>query len=356
MTARLLGFIAVLFIASGTTASAQDAVPAHNPIFLSLAGPNAEPIVFRDVSLTTYQLLTGSVQFDKTETSAKATFAPFKLREGYRPVLSEVAFNFSQAKGITTLGAGAAYNPRSAYSKTSGDDLQSELLKMKPFRNQQPGEAEDVYQAARAAYYKTLWYDVFDRFYSILAKNAVIVSGAANVQTFGTLAGDPVDIDEDGKIDNQYNTKGYDFSGTITYSASQATGLTASAHYGKKRLSAVEGQILETYPGLSVSFAQRVKVLNPAYRQTDDYLKSLFVPSIVVGASAEWQRCRGIATTCENALESQVAFTPFVDVKISTTSQFRIGIPVQRSVTFGKKSKTALAPAVQYVVQLTGSK
>jgi hypothetical protein len=150
--------------------------------------------------------------------------------------------------------------------------------------------------------------------------------------------------------------KGYDVSATLTCSLSQATGFTVVGHYRKKRQTAVEGQELETYPGFSAAFAQRVKILNHDYRASEDCLKSLFIPNIVVGTSAEWQHCNGDAMSCENALQSQLAVTPYIEIKATMTAQFRIGFPIQRSVTFGKKTQVALAPALQYVVQRAGAK
>lgn len=336
--------------------------PSTNPIFVSVTGVNAEPVIYRDVSLTTYDLLAGSIQWEKTDSSAKATFAPFKLKEKYTPVLSEIGLNVSQAKGVTTFGAGVAYNPHSAFSEQSGTTLAAAAAKIPKIRDQMTDaaghkiETDEAYEGFRTAYYKEAWFKIYDAFYKDLATNAFIVSVAGNVQTFGTIGGDHVDIDEDGKVDNFYNKKGYDFSATLTYSFSQATGLSASAHYGRKRLSAVEGQTTEVYPGYSLSFAQRVKVLNPNYTRSDDYLKSLFIPSIVTGASFEWQRCGGTAASCQDSLQSQYALTPFVDLKIAPAAQFRIGVPIQRTVTFGKVNKVALAPAIQYVVQLSGTK
>jgi hypothetical protein len=351
------GFLFFVLLAVAPPASAQG-VPPHNPIFLSVTGTNAEPVIFRDVSLSTYDLLTGSVQFEKTDSSAKATFAPFKLREEYKP-WQEVAFNLSQAKGVTTLGVGAAYNPRSAFSDAAAKDLQGYLAKIKTFRNQRADENADEYDALRAAYYKAQWFGLFKDFYKDLAKGAWILSAAANVQTFGTLAGDRVDVDQDGKFDNFYKQKGYDISGTFLYSWSDATTATVSGHFGKKRQSAVEGQTLETYPGFSAAFARRVKTFNSKddeYTKTDDYLKSLFIPGVTLGASFERQKCGGDAASCQDALESQYALTPFVEIRVTPAAQFRIGVPVQRTVTFGKTSKVALAPALQLVVQLSGAK
>ena len=113
---------------------------------------------------------------------------------------------------------------------------------------------------------------------------------------------------------------------------------------------------MATYPGWSVAFGRRVKILNPEYRTSPDYLSSLFVPSVVAGASLEWMKCSGDASNCDDGLRSRYSFTPFIDFKISPETQFRIGVPIRRSVAFGGKSKTELAPAVQYVLQIKGVK
>src|SRR5437868_6075291 len=135
----LVGVLVVNTEASAQTPSpASNSIPPHNPVFITPAGADAEPVIFRDVSLSTYDLLTGSLQFEKTDASAKAIFAPFKLRERYTPVLSEIGINFSQAKGVTTLGVGVAYNPHSAFSPQSNNQLVQELTQLKTFRSQLP--------------------------------------------------------------------------------------------------------------------------------------------------------------------------------------------------------------------------
>lgn len=349
-----LGLVAAITLLP-RPATGQDA-PDRNPIFLSIAGTNAEPDIFRDVSLTTYQLLTGSLQFEKKDDSAKLVFAPFKLSETYRPVWSELGLNFAQSKGITTFGVGVAYNPYSTFSEAAGKDLAEALAVMKTFRDQRQGESDEEYTAARDVYNRALWATIFDDFYKRQASRAWIISGALNLQTFGVVAGDKIDANEDRKIDNHYKTKGFDASVTFSYSHNQAMGITGSAHFGKRRMSSVEGQPLEFYPGWSVAVARRAKVLNPNYAKTDDYRKSLFIPSVIVGASYEWERCGGTATTCDDRRRSQASLTPFFEVKVTPQAQFRLGVPIRRTVLFGGTTQTELAPAIQYVLQLTGVK
>jgi hypothetical protein len=56
-------------------------------------------------------------------------------------------------------------------------------------------ETDEAYESFRTAYYKEAWFKIYDTFYKDLATNAFIVSAAANVQTFGTIAVDEVDVD-----------------------------------------------------------------------------------------------------------------------------------------------------------------
>ena len=50
----VLGMASLSFVA---TASGQGNLPDRNPIFVSLTGTNAEPVIFRDVNLSTYHPL-----------------------------------------------------------------------------------------------------------------------------------------------------------------------------------------------------------------------------------------------------------------------------------------------------------
>lgn len=347
--------VALTIVLWACPGEAQDVIP-RNPLFLSLTGTGAEQDLYREVSLSTFDLLTGSFQFEEDEESAKAVFAPFKLSSRYRPVLSEIAVNVAQAKGITTFGIGAAYNSRSAFSTSAVTDLQERLAKMPAFRGQMAGETDDAYDLVRETYLKNQWAEIYDVFYTKLAHHAWIVSAAYNAKTFEIVSDDALDADGDGRIDNAYTLKGWDLSGTFAYTFNQATGFTVAGHYGRRRESAVEGSALVPYPGWSFTFAQRVKVLNPDYKYSDDYLRSLFIPAILVGASLEWERCGGADDTCEDGQRSRRSFTPFIELRISPEAQFRIGIPVRRTVLFGGKGKTELSPALQYVLQLKGTK
>jgi hypothetical protein len=356
--ARFTFFVTTLSLCVARDSASQDTTPMHNPIVSSITGTNAEPDIFREVNLSSFELLTGSVQWKDVDQTTKLIFTPLKLRDTYAyiPVLSELAFNLAQAKGVTTFGVGLAYNSKSLTSRSAQEALQRVLSSQKSFRSQKVGESDAEYDLLRSAFLKKQWFEIYDDFYTSLARHAIIVSAALNGQTFGILGGDDVDVDQDGVIDNHYNSKGHDLSATITYTLSQKTGVTLSVHRSKRRQSSKEDAELATYPGWSIAVGQRVLNLNPRYRETENYLKSLFIPAIIAGVSLEAQRCSGSAASCEEGMRSRRALTPFVDVKVSPEAQFRIGVPIRKTVAFGGVSKTELAASAQYIIQLKGLK
>lgn len=352
-----LSFLVALRAA--TAVGAQQPQPAaHNPIVTSITGTNAEPDLFRDVNLSSFDLLTGSLQWKDADQSTKVIFAPLKLRETsrYIPILSEFAINLAQSKGITTFGTGVAYNSKPLASDALLDDLRSILSREKGFRDQMVGESAVVYDRLLSAHLKEQFVRIHDEFYTRLARRAFIASVAFNAQTFGILGGDRIDVDEDGIVDNHYRLRGHEVSSSLTYTASQKTGITVSGHLARRRQSSREDAQLASYPGWSVAIGHRVRDLNPRYRETENYLKSLFIPAIVAGVSLESERCTGSAASCDEATRSRRSLTPFVEVKVTPETQFRIGVPLRRTVAFGGTSKTELAAAAQYVIQLKGVK
>jgi hypothetical protein len=352
--ARFPAIICGILIGSTAAALAQ-APPPVNPVLPSLTGTNAEQVIYREVSISTSDLLTGAIQFKEDAESAKAVFAPFKLSQTYRPVLTDIGINIAQKKGVTTLGLGAGYSSKYPTSATAQKQLAAKLATLKTFRSQTPGESASEYEMLYEAFYKDLWADIYHDFYSSLAKNLWVVSASWNRMIFG-LGGDPIDADEDDEVDNAHDSKGHDLAFTFTYTFSQATGITYSRHTGERRIDAKANSEMADYDGWSLSFVQRVKILNPNYKKSSDYLKSLFIPAILAGVSFESETCDGTAASCQDRLIKREAYTPFVDFKIAPEAQFRIGVPIQKSTVFGGKSKTQLGASMQYVLQLKGIK
>lgn len=354
MPLRHLSWTALLALGILTIAAAASAQPPANPLYRSIAGPTAEPSIYDAVSLTSHQLLTLSLQFSKEQEKQKVVFAPFKLREGYVPFWSEMLLNFAQEGTASTIGVGLGWTNASP----AGRRAQS-ILKSMTFTAQEPGpENETEAQRLRRDkdFYDLVLVPAYNKFYSRLAAKSYQVTFGFNVQTFSMLAGSPIDVDEDGKIDNQFALRGFDASANALYTWDQAKGMTAAYHFSRKRASAVEGQELVNYHGMSLSGGYRVAVLDREYEKSEAYLKSLFIPSIVIGGALEYQECTDAGARCEKGLKRQSAFTPYVDFKVSTQAQFRLSFPIRLVTQTGKKSEVELAPAVQFAVQMAGGK
>ena len=347
---RLVAVSAVFLIAPAL-AHAQAEVPA-NPLYRSISGANAEPVIFYDVSLSSHQLLTAAIQFQKEQDRQKVLFSPFKLSEDYIPFWSEMQLNFAQEGSVSTFGLGLGWTNAATAGARATRIWKGITIPAEPVFE---GTPEEIARK-RQEFYDRFLVPAYNEFYQRLAKNSIQVTVGANVQRFG-FGGDKVDADEDGKIDNQFDLKGYDLSAGLLYTASQSFGLTGSYHRTRKRASGVEGQELVDYDGFSFSTGYRVAVLNPNYASTADYLKSLFVPSVVLGLSYELQECTAEQLGfCEKNLKTQTALSPFVDFKITPQTQFKISFPILRRTLIGKKSQSELAPIVAFSVQLSGGK
>ena len=195
----------------------------------------------------------------------------------------------------------------------------------------------------------------YSELYERLARNGIRVSLTANVQTFSVFGGDPVDLNEDGIVDNEHGSKGWDVATGVAYSLSSAASLSANVHYGRRRASASADSDMQVYRGLSGAFAVRVATLNSRYKTTEDYRKSLFIPAVVLGVGAETERCRGAAASCEDTVTRRTVVTPFLDFRVTPGAQFRIAVPWSDTTQLTQKTKQLTALA-QIAVQLSSLK
>lgn len=311
-----------------------------NSVYATATGVEAEPQLFADVGLSSYQLLTATLRFDRQ----KLVFAPGRLFETYRPVLSEIRLNASQSGGTTTLGLGTGYNG----AAPDGDralGIAREIVSRLPER--ESGESLEAYD-------RRIWPRIVHEFRETLARRVVLASVGVNWQLFEVIGGTPVDADGDERTDNAHRLKAWDVAGSISYARNTGSSVQASYHFTRRRASAEEGSELVTHHGGSVSGAIRVATLDADYRDSEEYRRTLFVPSIVLGLGIEGQRCDGDAVRCQDAVRDRWTFTPFVDFRLAQTNQFRVGLPVERLVRFGDESSVELRPVFQFGIQLAG--
>lgn len=159
--------------------------------------------------------------------------------------------------------------------------------------------------------------------------------------------------DQRNLISNQYTIKGHSISGDFNYGVNENLGFNAGLVYQKKRKSAVEQQKMIDYYGFNVALALRAIYLKKKelLKKDNNYLKSFFIPSVVMGCSFEYLKPKGETIFYENGIVKQSILTPFLDFKISPLSQFRIGIPIKKYKSVDSSSQP-IGPYVQYSLSI----
>lgn len=327
------------------------------PVYSSITGPTAAGELYYDVSINTYQALTTAIRFSDADDIQKLNIAPMKLRRDLSGCSwwCELAVNVTQRGGISTFGLGWGYSSAAPYSPKNArvaETLNRDNVPAK--RPPRQDEKAEEYAAYEKLYREQVLIGrIYTPFFEKLVRNSFGIKAAANAQTFGILAGTPVDLDMDGKIDNDHRLKAWDLALGGEFTPSLNAGVSGTFHLTRKRASAAEGEPLITYHGGSVTGGVRVHFLNPDYKTTEPYLKRLFIPSVVLGTILEYQRCRGETAECEDHVRSQFIATPFVDVRISEEAQFRFGLPFKRT-RVAAESSTQAHPIFQLGFQLSG--
>lgn len=349
--------IPIVLLTVAVTLSLHTSGFAQGPpagIISSVNGANADSI-FYDFNLSNLEKIVASVKFTETNQKPKVTFVPFTFASSKRTLVNTIVTNFAQDGGVSTFGAGISFANTTGFNKRAQniwDQLDMTGQVPKPFRNQLPNESNETYALLMKEYNNTAFDTVNDLYYAKMAKNSWSVVVGSNASAFAVVGGDKVDQDEDGVIDNEFNMKGFTHTASLSYTFNQSTALTASAYYGRRRAEAKASSIQNAYPGWSLTFGRTVVVLNENYTHAGEYRESGFIPGVVAGGSIEYQRCNGSPEGCDKGILRQTVITPFADIKLAQSTQFRLGVPIQRQHLINTKSKNDLGIAVQLALQL----
>ncbi len=343
--------VIALFVFESTTQAQrkQFFIPSDNSSF--------EQDIFNDVSLTTYDLVSSSLNFSEKNSVQKLVFSPFKLRNlvdhtndytNYklklrllRPLLNELKLNMAQRKGITTFGIGTAFNNSFPFYYRGYHTWNTIVLPTATTISKTDSD--------------------FINFSRDLAVDSYQLTFGYNIQLFEVLAGDKVDVDQDGLEDNKYAVKGHDLGIGFSHNPSEKFGWSLGYHFTKKRGSAAEQtdankEKLLKYHGVSLSFSGMITSLTSDPSQESEYQESLFWRSIWAGLSIEHQSCTD-NNFCENNLKRNTVVTPFLHFKISPKTQFKLGIPIRKFKMIQDSSgnedeQTNIGPFLQLRVQL----
>jgi hypothetical protein len=325
-------------------------IPQKGHIFNSIVGNNSEPVIYNAVNLNTYELLTTNIQVSKEDNLQKIVFAPFKLTNSDKVgFLRDTRINIAQKSGVSTFGVGLGFDNSSPFSKRGSRILNAAFNNFPSQRPKDDNEKDYEYEAYKSKYYYSMD-STYAKTYEQLLKNSFKITLAYNISLFEFIGGDKVDLDNDNIVDNYFITESNNLSLGLTYIFSSKTAINLNSHYSSKLASQKENEKQVDYLGGSFSFAQRLFVLNRNYHKTPDYLKTLFVPSIVGGASIEFQKAISNETFAKNGITENIAITPFLEFKINPKNQFRIGVPIKKYE--GIKKEVSFGPFIQWTLQI----
>jgi hypothetical protein len=342
--------ILILIILLGSLKAFSQEKPTKGHIFNSIVGNNSEPIIYNAVNLNTYELLTTNIQVSKDDNLQKIVFAPLKLVNSDKVgFLRETKINVAQKSNISTFGIGLAFDNSSPFSKRGASILNKAFTGFPAQRLKGEQEKDYEYEAYKSQYYYSMD-STYAETYETLLRNSFKLTIGYNISLFEIIGGDNVDLDSDGTIDNYFVTESNNLSLGITYIFSSKTAINFNSHYSSALASQKQNEMHVEYLGGSFSFAQRLCVLNKNYRKTPDYLKSLFVPSIVGGASIEYKKAVSNEAYAKNGITEILAITPYLEFKITPKNQFRIGVPIKRYE--GIKKEVSFGPFIQWTLQI----
>lgn len=148
--------------------------------------------------------------------------------------------------------------------------------------------------------------------------------------------GRDVDADNNGASDNERTLASRALSLGVDWPYSETQNLSFLVGRSYERALADGLSPASDYNSYGLSWGVRLKVLNdPGYKSSDEFKKSLFVPSINFGISASYKECLNkIDSNCINYVTHTQEIMPFLDFKINEAAQFRVGVPFIRKRTF----------------------
>jgi len=327
--------------------------PLSSQKIFSLFDSDLEPAIFKDINIPSFQTLSGYITFTEKDNQQKLAFSPFRLLKKYTRFLSDISLIISQKEGITNFGFGFGLIDTSSpdFQRKKKNSKFDELNKFESYPVKQPNENDSEY-AKRISIWKSNFAKLISNILSDIRQKVIKISFGYNIQFFKIISGDRIDKDMNNLMDNEYAVRSHNFSLNFSSSFLEKWGLYTIMHYSKKRAASEEGQKLVPYYGGSIGGAFKLVTLDRNYMNSLDYLKNGFIPSIALGATFEYQKCTGENIFCENGIKTSRSITPYLDVKIAPSNQFRIGVPIRKDSLIAGDKTTNLGVFIQYNFQL----
>ena len=304
-----------------------------------------------DIDMSSYDLLSANLSFSDKDQVQKIVFLPFKISQNdhIRKWLSNLKINLALKAGISTFGVGIGGDNSDAFSSRGRKILKTLNKGEKTPRLPTATETFEEYEKNVLVPYKEHLDSLLIRYNKERTRSVFKWTVGYNVQLFSVLSsrGDVAGFD----TLNVHTVKAENYSGTFTYSRNNGGFVLGGGfNYAYARKSAAKSQERINYwtPSASLNFRVFDFMNSSELHKNEDYKKTLFRPAMHAGVSYEYTKADGDFTYYIDGIKSTSTISPFIDIVISSSSQFRLSVPIIKAEYVDAASKTVLGANLQY--------
>lgn len=313
-------------------------------------------ILFNDIDFSSYDLLSTNLSFSDKNNAQKITFSPFRLLNKADSsilfnTLLNTKINMALKNNITTFGIaiGGDYSDQnlkrnkrlreSIFSK--GEYYTPECFGTK--REQEIARQKNIKEAK----------GLLNEYDSIRTKHVFKWSAGYSVQLFAALStkGDNLIADSV----NFYGLKANVLSLSSSYGLKNGTlQFTGSYNHIFSRKSAEKGQNRILYHGLQFTSSYRIFsfLKGDKLKANENFIKSLFVPSLNIGIAYDFKTTKGETKFIEDGIQKSRVITPYIDILLTPASGFKIGFPFTKNKSVIDAKTLQLGAVIQYSFKL----
>lgn len=319
-----------------------DSVKKAAPRFVNDVSANtiSQAQIFNEVAPTGFDLFNANISFADKDQVQKIGFSPLRLSQKYYGVLSNLRLNVSNKSGQLTSGLSIGYDNTAFQSKRVEGlmkNFTSQVENLPELPEKGANESIEDFKKRTADYNKQL-NALASTFEDRRLRNIIKATLGYNAQFFSVLKSKSFSNSFDSL--NYHAFKGHNLflSGSYSYNNGWIT-VEAGINYFYKRKAADSIQTQNPYLGYSVGVTKRIiRLISKKQLLTKDYYQATrFIPSIYLGLGFEQSDYNGSDYRfAEENTKSWYTFTPFFDVSISPTVQFRMAFPIKNVKDYTK--------------------
>lgn len=316
-----------------------DSVKKVAPKFVNDVSANgiAQTQIFSEVAPTGFDLFNANFNFTDKDQVQKIGFSPLKLLNDPHNglgILTNLRLNISNKSGQLTSGISIGYD-NTAYPTKRVQKLMDKFTEaVNAFPELPPRRADESIEEykTRTKSYNEALAKLAGSFDDQRLRHIWKITTGYNAQFFAVLKSKSEGSNFDSL--NYHGFKGHNLFVNTSYSYNNGwVTLEGAVNYFHKRKAADSIQIRNPYYGFALGITKRIFRLmgEKQLLSNENYLNSRYIPSLYLGFSFEQSKYDGSDYQfAEENTKSWRTYTPYMDVGISPSVQFRLAFPIKK--------------------------